>query len=181
MTYFDIKDVVFVNKIANCKKSAKEKVCACRGRRLDFWKISAGLPRKIQRSPNITEARQSFHICSKVHSRVRHNSARGCTTGIPMCLQTVCPLFTCKITCDLYTNYVRISHEFSCNINTKTIDYKHITITLRLNYVRNHTRITCEFTCGFTCEVQLHLFLLYTISYSGKPTCLPFVISPTNE
>jgi len=65
MTYFDIKDVVFVNKIANCRKSAKEKVCACRGRRLDFWKISAGLPRKIQRSPNITEARQGFHICSK--------------------------------------------------------------------------------------------------------------------
>ena len=65
MTYFDIKDVVFVNKIANCRKSAKEKVCACRGRRLDFWKISAGLPRKIQRSPDIPEARQGFHICSK--------------------------------------------------------------------------------------------------------------------
>lgn len=89
MTYFDIKDVVFVNKIANCRKSAKEKVCACRGRRLDFWKISAGLPRKIQRSPNITEARQSFHICSKVHSRVPHDPVRGCITGIPMCLQTI--------------------------------------------------------------------------------------------
>lgn len=128
MTYFDIKDVVFVNKIANCRKSAKEKVCACRGRRLDFWKISAGLPRKIQRSPNITEARQSFHICSKVHSRVRHDPVRGCTTGIPMCLQTVCkhPLFTCEITCDLYTNYVRIIHEFSCGKITKKLVIKTI-------------------------------------------------------
>lgn len=126
MTYFDIKDVVFVNKIANCRKSAKEKVCACRGRRLDFWKISAGLPRKIQRSPNITEARQSFHICSKVHSRVPHDPVRGCITDMPMCLQTVCPLFTCKITCDLYTNYVRIIHEFSCGKITKKLVIKTI-------------------------------------------------------
>ena len=86
MTYFDIKDVVFVNKIANCRKSAKEKVCACRGRRLDFWKISAGLPRKIQRSPNITEARQSFHICSKVHSRVRDARNKKCPSVLIICI-----------------------------------------------------------------------------------------------
>lgn len=110
MTYFDIKDVVFVNKIANCRKSAKEKVCACRGRRLDFWKISAGLPRKIQRSPNITEARQSFHICSKVHSRVPHDPVRGCITDMPMCLQTVCkhPLVYVR-------NHVRFIHELRAN------------------------------------------------------------------
>lgn len=108
MTYFDIKDVVFVNKIANCRKSAKEKVCACRGRRLDFWKISAGLPAKpngLRTSPK--PVRASISVARR-HSRVPHNPVRGCTTGIPMCLQTVCPLFTCKITCDLYTNYTRI-------------------------------------------------------------------------
>lgn len=89
MTYFDIKDVVFVNKIANCRKSAKEKVCACRGRRLDFWKISAGLPAKpngLRTSPKPVRASISV---ARQHPRVPHNPARGCITDMPMCLQTV--------------------------------------------------------------------------------------------
>lgn len=57
MAYFDIKDVVFVNKIANCKKCAKPDSATLRVNQLDFRKISAGLParsngRRTPRSPS---------------------------------------------------------------------------------------------------------------------------------
>lgn len=108
MTYFDIKDVVFVNKIANCRKSAKEKVCACRGRRLDFWKISAGLPRKIQRSPNITEARQSFHICSKAAFLRATRPREGLHNGHADVFANRLPPFHVQ-------NHVRFIHELRAN------------------------------------------------------------------
>jgi hypothetical protein len=36
-------------KIANCKKNAKQKVCACRVGREGLWKILAALCRDLQR------------------------------------------------------------------------------------------------------------------------------------
>lgn len=39
MTFFDMKDVVFVIKIANCKKSAKLYMPLPQVNRLGFWKI----------------------------------------------------------------------------------------------------------------------------------------------
>ena len=65
-TFFDLKDVVFVNKIADCRKIAKPRASTRRVGRCEFWKILAGLPRNPQRAPNTTEARQGFHICSTV-------------------------------------------------------------------------------------------------------------------
>ena len=41
MTFFDIKDVISVNKIANCRKHAKPQVPARRVFHPDFWKILA--------------------------------------------------------------------------------------------------------------------------------------------
>ena len=45
MTFYDIKDDVFVKKIANCIKCEKPKVTPLRVGRLDFWKI---LPLRLQ-------------------------------------------------------------------------------------------------------------------------------------
>jgi len=42
MIYFDSKAAVFVNKSANCRKSAKPRRSTRRVERLDFWKILAG-------------------------------------------------------------------------------------------------------------------------------------------
>ena len=39
MTFFDMKDVVFVIKIANCKKNAKLYMPLPQVNRLGFWKI----------------------------------------------------------------------------------------------------------------------------------------------
>ena len=82
MAYSDMKVAVSAMKIANCKKCAKQKVCACRVGREGFWKILANLPRNLQRAPNTTEACQGFHICSTVAFPRVHNPVRGCITDI---------------------------------------------------------------------------------------------------
>ena len=41
ITFFDLKDVVFVNKIADCRKIAKPRVSTRRVGRCEFWKILA--------------------------------------------------------------------------------------------------------------------------------------------
>ena len=40
-TFFDLKDVVFVNKIADCRKSARDRASTWRVGRWIFWKILA--------------------------------------------------------------------------------------------------------------------------------------------
>ena len=42
-----MKVAVSAMKIANCKKNAKQKVCACRVGRVEFWKILAELTRDL--------------------------------------------------------------------------------------------------------------------------------------
>ena len=41
ITFFDLKDVVFVNKIADCRKIAKPQASTRRVGRCEFWKILA--------------------------------------------------------------------------------------------------------------------------------------------
>jgi len=82
-----------------------------------FLEDFGGSARKIQRSPNIPEARQGFHICSTVAFPRAPKPREGLHNGHPNVFAyrlLPSPLFTCEITCELYTNYVRIIHEFSC-------------------------------------------------------------------
>lgn len=61
MTRFDMKVVIFVNKIAKCRKSATVRPSTCRVGKPDLWKILSGRvllwshlrPRRYNVDPNL--------------------------------------------------------------------------------------------------------------------------------
>ena len=107
----------------NHGKHRKVRLWRMLGSRTDFGRSA----RKTQRSPNIPKPVRASISVARRHSCVPHNPARGCTTGIPMCSQTVCPLFTCKITCELYTNYAL---RFRCSVKIFLMPCPTVPITI---------------------------------------------------
>jgi hypothetical protein len=131
----------------NHGKHRKVRLWRMLGSRTDFGRSA----RKTQRSPNIPKPVRASISVARRHSCVPHNPARGLHNGHPDVFAyrlLPSPLFTCEITCDLYTNYVRIIHEFSCGKTTKRLVIKMMQqkkAKLRAksytNYTRNYVRI----------------------------------------
>lgn len=96
----------------NHGKHRKVRLWRMLGSRTDFGRSA----RKTRRSPNIPKPVRASISAARRHSCVPHNPARGCITGIPMCLHTVCSPPPClraksraiytRITCELYTNFL---------------------------------------------------------------------------
>lgn len=80
ITFFDLKDVVFVNKIADCRKIAKPRASTRRVGRCEFWKILA-----IVRSL----ARRRFRLAGKCSADptlmdwIRRRRERIALPGVP--------------------------------------------------------------------------------------------------